>query len=132
MVSRRLLPLLFTALLISACSDDSKKPFLKIVGGGFTNNVASNIVTYSVVAKRLKKLPSGSVIEAIFDLPDSNRKFITSQPTHSSIDKYLFESEPLHGLQKGKPLSVKLRLLDTTGGKELAAFERSFTSNEDQ
>ncbi len=132
MLSRRVLVVSICSYFVSACSDDSSKPYLKIIGGGFTNNIASNFVIYSLVAKRMKKLPPGSVIEATFDLPDSPRKFTTFQKTNPALDRYLFESEPLHGLKKDNPLTVKLRLLDGPEGKVLAEFERAFTSNEDQ
>ncbi len=119
-------------LLLASCGDDPSKPYLKILGGGFTNDVVSNIITYSVAVKRLKALPSGSVIEASFDLPDSDRKFVTVEPTSPDKDKYLLQSEALHGLKKGMSLTAKLRLLDGPGGKELAEVEKVFQSDEDQ
>jgi hypothetical protein len=120
----------FTTL--TACGDDPSKPYLKIIGGGFTNSITSNIVTYSFVAKRMKPLPEGSVLEAHFDLPDSDRKYVTWLPAEANKDRYLFESEPLHGLKKAVPLKVRLRLLEALGGKEIAVVEKSFTSDTDQ
>jgi hypothetical protein len=119
-------------LLLVGCGDDPSKPYLKIMGGGFTNDVVNNVVTYSVAIKRLKAFPSGSVIEATFDLPDSERKYKTVEPTSPNKDKYLFESEPLHGLKKGVALTVKLRLLDNNGTRELAEVDKTFESDEDQ
>jgi hypothetical protein len=119
-------------MLLAGCGDDPSKPYLKILGGGFTNDVVNNVVTYSVVVKRLKTLPSGSIIEATFDLPDADRKFVTVEPTSSYKDRYLLESEPLHGLKKGVPLTVKLRLLERAGGAQLAEVEKTFQSDEDQ
>ena len=124
--------MLVMLLFLVSCGDDPSKPYLKIMGGGFTNDVVNNVVTYSVAVKRLKALPSGSVIEATFDLPNSDRKYVTVEPTSQYKDKYLLESEPLHGLRKGVPLTVKLRLLESTGGKQLAEVERTFQSDEDQ
>ncbi len=132
MRKRELIMQMGALAILTACGEDPSKPYLKIVGGGFTNSIADNIVTYSVVAKRLKSLPSGSVIEASFDLPDSNRKFVMVEPSNPSTDKYLFESEPLHGLKKGAPLTVKLRLLDSAGGNVLAEVEKTFQSDDDQ
>ena len=121
-----------TCAVLTGCGDDPSKPYLKIIGGGFTNSVENNIVTYSFVAKRVKALPSGSYLEADFDLPDSDKKSVTSMPSDPAKDRYLFESEPLHGLKKGVPLRVKLRLLESVGGKEIAEFEKTFESNADQ
>ena len=118
--------------LLTGCGDDPSKPYIKIVGGGFTNDVVSNIVTYSVAIKRLKTLPSGSVIEATFDLPNTDRKYVTVEPTDANKDKYLLHSEALQGLKKNVPLTVKLRLLEAAGGKELAEVEKSFQSDVDQ
>ena len=74
----------------------------------------------------------GTAIEATFDLPGTDRKYVTSEPSNPDKDKYLFQSEALTGLKKGVPLTVKLRLLDSAGGKELGAVEKSFQSDEDQ
>ncbi len=128
----RLIALFVALLLLVSCGDDPSKPYLKIVGGGFTNDVINAVVTYSVAVKRLKPWPSGSVIEATFDLPNSDRKYVTVEPTSQYKEKYLLESEPLHGLKKGMPLTVKLRLLETAGGKELAEVEKAFQSDQDQ
>ncbi len=128
----KLTMLVLGILLLVGCGDDPSKPYLKIMGGGFTNDVVNNVVTYSVAIKRLKAFPSGSVIEATFDLPDSERKYKTVEPTSPNKDKYLFESEPLHGLKKGVALTVKLRLLDNNGTRELAEVDKTFESDEDQ
>ena len=116
-------------IALFGCGDDSKKPYLKIVGGGFNNSVVSQTVTLVIVAKRMKALPSGSVIEAEFELPDSDQKFIVTHPSESPGDKYMFESEPLHGVKKGVPLQVKLHLLTAAGGTEIAQFEKTFVSD---
>jgi hypothetical protein len=128
----KLIIMLLGLVLLTACGDDPSKPYLKIVGGGFTNDVVSNVVTYNVAVKRLKTLPSGSVIEATFDLPNTDRKYVTVEPTDAYKDKYLLQSEALQGLKKNVPLTVKLRLLDSVGGKELAEVEKSFQSDVDQ
>lgn len=132
MRTRKLLMLGAILLALSGCGDDPSKPYIKILGGGFTNNITSNAVTYSVAVKRLKPWPSGAVIQATFDLPDSDAKFVTVEPTSDYKDKYLLESDPIHGLKKGVPLTVKLRLLDGPGGKELAEVEKTFQSDQDQ
>jgi hypothetical protein len=123
---------LICILTLTACGDDPSKPYLKIVGGGFTNFVVQNIVTYSVAVKRIKALPAGSIIEATFDLPDSDRKYVTTEPADPPKLGYLFESEPLHGLKKGQELTVHLRLLQSAGGTVLAEFEKTFHSDADQ
>jgi hypothetical protein len=124
--------LLIAGATLAGCGDDPSKPYMKIIGGGFTNSITSNTVIYSFVAKRMKALPSGSYLEATFDLPDSNKKFVTSTPENPAKDRYLFESEPIHGLKAGVPLKVTLRLLVSDQGNEIAAFEKIFISDTDQ
>ena len=131
-VSKLIMMFIALAFLVACGGDDPSKPYLKILGGGFTKDVINDVVTYSVAIKRLKALPSGSVIEATFDLPGTDRKYVTSEPSNPDKDKYLFQSEALSGLKKGVPLTVKLRLLDSAGGKELAEVEKSFESDVDQ
>jgi hypothetical protein len=132
MILRKLTVFVILLSFLTGCGDDPTKPYLKFIGGGFVNYVTNNIVTYSFVVKRVKTLPTGSVLEASFDLPNTDRKFVTWLPSDPNRDKYIFESEPLLGLQKGNPLKVKLRLLDAVHGKEIAVFEKIFQSDSDQ
>jgi hypothetical protein len=118
--------------VLSACDDQSSTPFLKIAGGGFMFNYRYSKASYGFVARQLKPLPEGSVLEASFDLPDSDQKYVLTQPAKAGKLQYSFETDALHGIKKNKPYQVTLRLLEANTGKELALVEPVFKSDIDQ
>ena len=122
----------FFALALSSCSDQSSEPYLKILGGGFEFNYRYATMKYGFVAKQLRPLPAGSILEASFDLPDSPNKFILTLPAESGKMQYVFESEALHGVKKDIPYKVRLRLLEASTAKELTLVEHEFRSTVDQ
>ena len=119
-------------LVLSACEEQAPQPYLKIVGGGFMFNYRYSKMTYGFVARQLKPLPAGSVLEASFDLPYTERKFVLTQPAKSGQLHYSFETEALRGIQKDTPYKVQLKLLEANTGKELALVEQVFKSDIDQ
>jgi hypothetical protein len=124
--------LCLVGLIFSACEDQSGKPYLKIVGGGFVFNYRYAAYNYGFVAKPLRPLPAGSTLEASFEVPDSEERFVTTLPVQDGKMQYAFESEPLKGVQKDKPYMVKLRLIEKSSGKELALVEQAFKTTVDQ
>ncbi len=124
--------LCLAGLLLLACEDQSGKPYLKIVGGGFVFNYRYAVYNYGFVAKPLRPLPAGATLEASFDVPDSDTKFVTTLPVQEGKLQYVFESQPLQGVKKDKPYMVKLRLVETVSGKELAMLEKEFHTAVDQ
>ena len=119
-------------LLLSACEEQAPQPFLKIVGGGFIFNYRYSKMTYGFVARQLRPLPEGSVLEASFDLPQTERKFVITKPVKAGQLQYSFETESLRGVQKNTPYKVQLKLLEASTGKELAVLEQVFKSDVDQ
>ena len=67
-------------LVLSACEEQAPQPFLKIVGGGFIFNYRYSKMTYGFVARQLRPMPEGSLLEASFDLPMTERKFVITKP----------------------------------------------------
>ncbi len=124
--------LLGLGMLLASCGEQPSKPYLKIVGGGFIFNYRYATMNYGFVAKQLKPLPEGSILEASFDLPDSETNYLVKKPATPGKFQYSFESEPLHGVKKNTPYKVTLRLIEAATGKELAMLEKSFTSDVDQ
>jgi hypothetical protein len=124
--------LALAGLFLSACEDQSGKPYLKIVGGGFVFNYRYALYNYGFVAKPLRPLPAGATLEASFEVPDSDKKFVTTLPVQEGKMQYLFESQPLQGVKKDRPYMVKLRLIETSSGKELAMLEQEFHTAVDQ
>jgi len=119
-------------LLLSACKEEVQTPFLKIVGGSFMFNYRYSKMSYGFVARQLKPLPEGSVLEASFDLPDTERKFVITKPAKAGQLQYSFETEALRGVKKDTPYKVQLKLLEANTGKELALVEKVFKSDVDQ
>jgi hypothetical protein len=119
-------------LLLSACKEEAPTPFLKIVGGSFMFNYRYSKMSYGFVARQLKPLPEGSVLEASFDLPDTDRKFVVTKPAKAGQLQYSFETEALRGVKKNTPYKVQLKLLEGNTGKELSVVERVFKSDVDQ
>ena len=119
-------------LALSACKEEAPTPFLKIVGGSFLFNYRYSTMSYGFVARQLKPLPEGSVLEASFDLPDTDRKFVVTKPARAGQLQYSFETEALRGVKKDTPYKVQLKLLEANTGKELSVVEQVFKSDVDQ
>jgi len=119
-------------LVLSACKEEAPTPFLKIVGGSFIFNYRYSKMTYGFVARQLKPLPEGSMLEASFDLPGTDRKFVITTPVKAGQLQYRFETEGLHGVKKDTPYKVQLKLVEANTGKELALVEQVFKSEVDQ
>jgi hypothetical protein len=117
---------------LSACKEEAPTPFLKIVGGSFAFNYRYSKMYYGFVARQLKPLPEGSVLEASFDLPGTDRKFVVTKPAKAGQLHYSFETEALRGVKKDTPYKVQLKLLEANTGKELALVEKVFKSDVDQ
>jgi hypothetical protein len=119
-------------IMLAACDSRPDKPYLKIQGGGFVFNYRYSSMSYGFVAKVLKPLPEGSLLEASFDMPGSAERFAVKVPTNAGKMIYAFESPPLKGVQKGRPYNVTLRLLAGEGGQELLALQQTYKTDTDQ
>lgn len=119
-------------LVLSACKEDAPTPFLKIVGGSFVFNYRYSKMSYGFVARQLKPLPEGSILEASFDLPDTDRKFVITKSAKAGQLHYSFETEALRGVRRDTPYKVQLKLLEAKTGKELGLVEQVFKSDVDQ
>lgn len=117
---------------LSACKEEEPTPYLKIVGGSFIFNYRYSKMSYGFVARQLRPLPEGSVLEASFDLPDTDRKLVITKPARTGQLHYSFETEPLRGVRKDTPYKVQLKLLEANTGMELALVEQVFKSDVDQ
>lgn len=131
---KKILLILFClgGLLLTACEDQSNKPYLKIVGGGFVFNYRYSAMNYGFVAKPLRPLPAGATLEASFDIPESDERYVTTLPVQDGKLQYAFETQPLQHVKKDTPYKTKLRLLEAGTGKELALVEQEFRTNTDQ
>ena len=64
------------AITLSACGEDASSPYLDFAGGGFIFNYRNAEAFYGFVAKPLRRLPEGAVIEARFDMPGNAAPFV--------------------------------------------------------
>jgi hypothetical protein len=128
----RLVLTVVLATLVSGCEQQSDKPYLKIQGGGFVFNYRYSAMSYGFVAKPLRPLPEGSVLEASFDIPGSTERYTSKMPAAKGKMSYAFESPRLAGVEKGKPYKVTLRLFDVDGGKEIAVLEQTYRTDKNQ
>lgn len=124
--------LCLAGLLLAACEDQSDKPYLKILGGGFVFNYRYSAMNYGFVAKPLRSLPAGATLEASFEVPGSDQPYVTTLPVQDGKMQYAFETEPLHDVKKDIPYKARLRLLEASTGKELASLEQEFRSTASQ
>ena len=118
-------------LLLAACNESENGPYLEYAGGGFIFNYRNAVAFYGFVARPLRALPEGAVIEAQFEVPGSDEPFVTREKAHDGLLQYSFKSPEIKGVVKGHPYKVVMRLLDS-GGTELARYEHSYTSDIDQ
>jgi len=114
------------------CKEDPNSPYLEFTGGGFIFNYRNAQAFYGFVAKPLRTLPEGSVIEAQFEIPHSSTPYVTSEKTHPGLMQFSFRTPELTGIEKGHPYKVVMRLLAGPTGPEIARYEKTFHSDVDQ
>ena len=66
-------------LALMGCKEDPNAPYLEFAGGGFIFNYRNAEAFYGFVAKPLRSLPEGSVIEAQFEVPNSATPYVITQ-----------------------------------------------------
>lgn len=131
MVTRRTFALMIVPVVLASCSGGSDRPYLEIAGGSLVFNYRIAQLSYGIVLRQLRPVPESSVIEASFDLPGGD-KHVEVKPTLAGSLRYSFESPPLKGAKKGDVYVLRLRLLRSAGGEEIAALEKRYTMDVDQ
>jgi hypothetical protein len=126
--------MLFAAamLALAGCSDEESGPYLEYVGGGFIFNYRNAEAFYGFVARPLRGLPDGSVIEVAFEMPHQDLPYVTTEKAVPGMLQYTFQSPQVSGVEKGHPYKVVMRLLDGPAGKELGRYEKSFHTDVEQ
>src|SRR3954471_10740191 len=89
------------ALLLAGCGEDVSKPYLDFAGGGFIFNYRNAEAFYGFVAKPLRRLPEGGVIEARFDIPGSAEPYVATEKVVPGQMQYSFKTPFLTGIEKG-------------------------------
>ena len=123
--------LLTLALFLSGCGEDPNSPYLSFAGGGFVFNYRNAEAFYGFVAKPLRTLPEGGVIEAQFEVPGSPEPVITQEKVIPGKVQYKFKTPNLTGIVAKHDYKTVMRLIDAQG-KEIARYEHKFHSDVDQ
>ncbi|MBC8036646.1 MAG: hypothetical protein H7X89_05465 [Rhizobiales bacterium] len=118
-------------ILVAGCEDDTAKPYVEFVGGGFIFNYRTANHYYGFVVRQKKPLPEGSKLEARFEVPWGPEQ-VVERPSRSGQLQYVFQTGDLQGIVKGHPYKASLRILDGTSGVEIAKYETSFKTDVDQ
>ena len=120
------------ATLIACDSGNSEdKPYLTFAGGGFVFNYRLATADYGFVARVMRTIPAGSILEAEFENPAGGDPIVLRQSTSAGRSSYVFRTPPLQGVRANRDYQVVLRLLDSEQ-MELASHRKSFRSSVDQ
>ena len=114
---------------LAGCKEDQNAPYLEFAGGGFIFNYRNAEAFYGFVAKPVRSLPEGSVIEAQFEVPHSPTPYIVTQDVKPGVLQFTFRTEDLRGIEKDRPYKAVMRLLASPSGPEIARYERTFKSD---
>jgi hypothetical protein len=118
--------LLSLLILSPACDGDpADKPYIEFAGGGFVFNYRLAEVTYGFVAKRVRKIPPGTLLEAHFEDPAGGPAIVVTDPAREGALQYSIQTPPVQGVEAEKDYGVELKLLAETDGTLLASY--SFT-----
>jgi hypothetical protein len=119
------------ALLLGGCGEDPDAPYLAFAGGGFIFNYRNAEAFYGFVAKPVRTLPEGGVIEAQFEVPGRPDPAVIREKVVQGKVQYSFRSPSLRGIVPGHDYKAVMRLIDAEG-KEVARYERKFHTDVDQ
>lgn len=87
---------------------------------------------YGFVARRVRRVPEGTVLEARLEDPSGGAPFVFREPVTWNRMEYVFRSPPVRGVKAGRGYRVELRVMDAESGRVLAVYTRTFRSEVDQ
>jgi hypothetical protein len=117
--------------LLVAC-DNADKPYLEFIGGGFIFNYRLAEADYGFVAKPVRRIPDGTIIEAVFENPQGGSPFVVRDTAKWGRLQYVFRTPPVQGVKANRDYKVELRLLDPKDNHVIATYAKTFRSNVDQ
>lgn len=134
LLMRRLSFLVIAAFVVSlgACDESDDGAYLEFVGGGFMFNYRLAEAFYGFVARPLREIPEGTIIEAQFEDPSGGAPLVVTQIAKDYRQEFSFHSPPVKGVVAGRDYKVELRLLSAGDRKLLASYSTSFRSSADQ
>lgn len=118
--------------LLAACSDNSDKPYVEFIGGGFIFNYRLAEADYGFVVKPTRRIPTGTILEAQFENPSGGEPIVVRDTAKFGRLQYVFRTPPVHGVKANHDYQVHLRLLDPADKHVIASYSRTFRSDVDQ
>jgi hypothetical protein len=132
-MKRKLALILVSAFLLTACGEDgADKPYLEFAGGGFVFNYNIAEAFYGFVARVVRRIPEGAILEAVFENPAGGDPLVVRQTAVAGRAEYVFRTPAVQGVEADRPYLVKLSVLEPGTEKLLASIEKSFRSTADQ
>lgn len=120
-------------VLLAACGEEGPdKPYVEFAGGGFVFNYNIAEAYYGFVARALRRIPEGTVLEAEFEDPGGGAPLLVQQTATAGRAEFVFRTPAVHGVRAGRDYHVELRLLEPGTGKLMASYRKTFRSTADQ
>jgi len=112
--------------------EDTTRPYVEFAGGGFIFNYNVAAAYYGFVARVVRRVPPGTILEAEFEDPAGGPPIVVRSVAGVFAKQFRFESPPLEGVKANRDYRVELRLIDPDDGTLMAAYSRTFRSDLDQ
>ena len=121
-------------ILLTSCrgSESDDRPYLEFIGGGFIFNYRLAEADYGFVAKPLRRIPDGTVLEATFENPSGGAPIVVRQNAKWGRLQYVFRTPPVQGVKANRDYKVEVRLIDPNDKHVIAIYTKSFRSDVDQ
>lgn len=123
---------LLVVLFLLRAPEDTTQPYVEFAGGGFIFNYNVAAAYYGFVARVVRRVPPGTILEAEFEDPAGGPPIVVRAVAGVYAKQFRFESPPLEGVKANRDYRVELRLIDPGDGTLMAAYSRTFRSDLDQ
>ncbi|MGH6945723.1 MAG: hypothetical protein ACREDZ_00195 [Kiloniellales bacterium] len=120
------------AFLLVACDSGGEGPYLEFLGGGFVFDDQIAAAYCGFIARKVRDIPNGTILEAHFEDPTGGPPLVTTQIAQNPHRQFSFRSPPLKGVVAGRDYEVELRLISPTDRKLLASYSTSFRPSAEQ
>lgn len=111
---------------------DTSQPYVEFAGGGFIFNYNVAVAYYGFLARVVRRVPPGTILEAEFEDPAGGPPLVVRAVAGVYAKQFRFESPPVEGVRANRDYRVELRLIDPGDGTLLGAYSRTFRSDLDQ
>lgn len=111
------------ALLIR--EDPGPQAPVQVTGGGFIANYRVSEIFAGFTAIVVTPIETGSILQADFENPAGGPPIRVSDRFRVRTPRIMLRTPALHGVEKGKPYAVDVRLLSRDGTREI--WRRSMT-----